>query len=188
VSGYDDVVSSLSSAADERRAVLTAVRRRLADEPDRVLPTLRLLADPDALVEAGDDSSVALAKTLNAHRIVARLREIRARSYTTEDVRGLLGGVSRQAVSQRVAKGRLMAIQISGKAYFPGWQFVDGGVVGDLPEILAAHCESGRDTLAADAVMGNPIAEEGGRTPADLVAAGDTGRALHYLRIAGGGF
>jgi hypothetical protein len=35
--------------------------------------------------------------------------------------------------------------------------------------------------------MCNPIAEEDGRTPADLAAAGETGRALHYLRIAGGG-
>lgn len=180
----------MSSTADEQRAVLTAVRRRLADEPDRVLPTLRLLADPDALIAADDDSSIALAKTLNAHRIVARLRELRARSYTTEDVRGLLGGISRQAVSQRVAKGRLMAIQISGKAYFPGWQFVDGatgGTVDRLPQIVAAHSDAGRDVVAADAVMRNPIAEEDGRTPADLVAAGDTGRALHYLRIAGGG-
>jgi hypothetical protein len=177
----------LSSTADERRAVLTAVRRRLADEPDRVLPTLRLLADPDAMIAADDDSSIALAKTLNAHRIVARLRELRARSYTTEDVRGLLGGISRQAVSQRVAKGRLMAIQISGKAYFPGWQFVDRGTVDRLPQILAAHRDAGRDVLAADAVMRNPITEEDGRTPAELAAAGDTGRALHYLRIAGGG-
>lgn len=165
----------------------TAVRRRLADEPDRVLPTLRLLADPDALVDPADESTIALAKTLNAHRIVARLREVRARSYTTEDVRGLLGGVSRQAVSQRVAKGGLMALQISGRAYFPSWQFVDGRIADRLADLIAAHTDARRGALSADAVMRNPIPEEGGGTPAELVAAGDVDRALHYVRIAGGG-
>lgn len=168
--------------AQSHQAVLSAVRRRLAAEPDRVLPALQLIADPDAVLDPIDDSTVALAKTLNAHRVVATLRELRARSYTTAEVSDMLGGISRQAVSQRVAKGRLMAIEISGRSYFPPWQFVDGRPVDRLPEVIDALTEQARWVVAADAVMRTALPEEAGRTPADLLAAGEVDRALHYIR------
>jgi hypothetical protein len=173
---------------DGTQAVLTAVEQRLADDPHRVMPTLRLLADPDALADESDEATISLAKTLNQHRLVALLRELRARSYTTVEVSDLLGGVSRQAVSQRVANRRLVAIDISGKSYFPSWQFVDGRPVAGLPEVIAALAETGHRTFAADALMCTPLAEEDGRTPADLLAAGDVERAVHYVRATGGGF
>lgn len=168
--------------AERTRTVLAAVERRLADEPERVLPTLRLLADPDALLDEDDQSTIALAKTLNAHRVVAMLRELRARSYTTAQVAEMLGGVSRQAVSLRVKNRRLLAIEISRRSYFPPWQFVDGRPVAGLPEVIEALTEDGRGALAADAVMRNPLPEEGGRTPAELLAAGELELALHYIR------
>lgn len=170
------------------QAVLTAVTQRLADEPQQVLPTLRLLADPDALAEEADDASISLARTLNAHRIVALLRELRARSYTTAQVCELLGGVSRQAVSARVANHRLLAIDISKKSYFPPWQFADGRPVAGLPEVIAALDEMGQDGLSADALMRTSLPEEEGRTPAELLAAGDVERTVHYVRAIGGGF
>jgi len=169
-------------------AVLAAVRRRLDEDPDRILPTLRLLADPDALADPSDETTRELARTLNAYREATALRELRARSYTTGDVAELLGGVSRQAVSARVAKGRLMSIEISGRSYFPSWQFVDGRPVKGLADVIAALTEDDGDVLVADAVMRRPLPEEEGRTPAELLAAGDVERALHYIRIAGGGF
>lgn len=173
---------------ESNQAVLTAVRRRLVDEPDQVLPTLRLLADPDALADDADESTISLAKTLNAHRVVALLRELRARSYTTTEVAGMLGGVSRQAVSQRVANGRLASIEISGKSYFPSWQFVDGLPADGLPAVIAALAQARPGLLGADAVMRTELPEEGGRTPADLLAVGDLARALHYVRVIGSGF
>jgi hypothetical protein len=96
--------------------------------------------------------------------------------------------MSRQAVSQRVAKGQLMSIQISGKSYFPEWQFADGRPVERLPEVIDALRETDHDTFTADALMSNPLPEEGGRTPAELIAAGDVDLALHYVWAAGGGF
>ncbi len=170
------------------RDVLTAVRRRLVEEPDQVLPTLRLLADPDALADPDDDSTISLAKTLNTHRVVALLRELRARSLTTEQVAALLGGVSRQAVSLRVANRRLLAFVISKRSYFPEWQFVDGQPVEGLPAIITALTEDGAGGLAADALMRTSLPEEGGRSPADLLASGELERALHYVRAIGGGF
>lgn len=173
---------------ESRQAVLAAVRKRLAEEPDRVLPALQVIADPDALIEPDDESTIALARTLNAHRIVASLRELRARAYTTDEVRELLGGVSRQAVSQRVRNGRLLSIEISGRSHFPDWQFVDGRPVDGLAEVIAVLHEAGRDTWVADGLMRQALPEEGGRTPAELLAAGEVELALHYVRIAGGGF
>ncbi|MEO6885910.1 MAG: hypothetical protein ABI232_06440 [Jatrophihabitantaceae bacterium] len=173
---------------EQAQAVMTAVRRRLADEPDQVLPTLRLLADPDALADEVDEPTISLAKTLNAHRVVALLRELRARSYTTAEVADMLGGVSRQAVSQRVANRRLAAIEISGKSHFPSWQFVDGHPAAGLPAVIAALAEARSGMLSADAVMCTVLPEEGGRTPADLLAVGDVDRALHYVRVIGSGF
>lgn len=166
--------------------MLTAVRKRLEEEPDSVLPTLRLLIDPDS--NPLDEGTIALAKTLNAYRVVSRLRDIRARSYSTDQVGELLGGISRQAVSQRVAKGQLMSIQISGKAWFPDWQFVDARPADRLPEIIAAFRELDEDTFSADAIMRTQLPEEGGRTSADLLAAGQADLALHYARVVGGGF
>ena len=174
------------TAAD--REVLAAVRKRLAAEPETVLPALRLLADPEAMPEPDDDATVSLAKTLNAHRMVALLRELRARSYTTAQVGELLGGVSRQAVSQRVANRRLMSIEISRHSYFPELQFVGGRITDGLPEVIEALDAGGYDTFSADSLMRTAISEERGRTPADLLAAGDLATALHYIQIAGGGF
>jgi hypothetical protein len=171
-----------------RQAVLAAVRKRLAEEPDRVMPVLQLIADPDALIEPDDESAVSLARTLNAHRIVASLRELRARAYGTDEVREMLGGISRQAVSQRVRGNRLMAIEISGKSWFPDWQFRDGRPVPGLPQVIRALHEAGQDTFTADAVMHNPLPEERGRSLADLLQHGELDRVLHYVGAIGGGF
>jgi hypothetical protein len=168
--------------------VLAAVKRRLADEPENVLPTLELLADPDALPDPDDEATISLAKTLNAHRVVAVLRELRARSYTTAEVADMLGGMSRQAVSLRVANQRLMAIEISRRSYFPPWQFVNGRPADRLPEVIEALVQTGHDTFTADGLMRTRLPEEDGRTPADLLAAGDVERTVHYVWAIGGGF
>ena len=106
-----------------------------------------MLIDPDATVDPLDDSAISLAKTLNAYRVVATLREFRERSYSTAEVAEMLGGISRQAVSQRVAKGQLMSIQISGKAWFPAWQFKAGRPVAGLARVIEALTETGRGRL-----------------------------------------
>jgi hypothetical protein len=181
-------MSSSSSIRQRNEAVLTAVRQRLEKDPENVLPTLRLLIDPDGTVDPLDESTISLAKTLNAYRVVATLREFRERSYNTAEVAEMLGGISRQAVSQRVAKGHLMSIQISGKAWFPAWQFKAGRLVPGLTRVIEAMTELGEDALSADALMRTSLPEEGGRSPADLLSGGDTDLAVHYVWAVGGGF
>lgn len=167
------------------QAVLAAVVRRLEEAPEQVLPTLRLLADPDALPARLEPSAVALAKRLNAQRLQQRLDAFRAGSLTTTDVRELLGGVSRQAVASRVASGSLLSMEVAGRSWFPSWQFGPEGPWPRLGEVLRELLTGDRGVLAADALMRAPLREEGGRSAADLLAAGRVDDALHYLRTAG---
>ena len=69
--------------ATNASGVLRAVARRLEEDPAGVLPTLRLLADPDALPEVVDEKTVDLARRLNVERLTARRAEFRARAYPT---------------------------------------------------------------------------------------------------------
>jgi hypothetical protein len=167
------------------QAVLAAVARRLQESPDQVLPTLRLLADPDALPERLDPSAVRVAKRVNAQRLQERLDDFRSRAHTTSEVRELLGGVSRQAVASRVASGSLLSLEVAGRSWFPAWQFGPEGPWPRLAEVLRELQRDGRGVLAADALMRQSLPEESGRSPADLLAAGRVEDALHYIRTAG---
>jgi hypothetical protein len=174
--------------AGNASVVLAAVARRLEEDPRNVLPTLRLLADRNALPEEADTDTVDLARQVNAERLAGRRAEFRARAHPTSEVRELLGGVTRQAVALRVANNRLLSLEIAGTSYFPDWQFGPDGPLPGLDRIVAALTSTSRGVLAADAVMRSPIEEEHGRSAAQLLAAGDVDAALHYVRIAGGGF
>lgn len=174
--------------ATPTEAVLEAVARRLEQEPEHVLPTLRLLADPDALADPQDEDTTTLARQVNAGRLAARRAEFRAHALATSEVRELLGGVSRQAVAQRVRNKTLLSLEIAGTSYFPDWQFGWDGPLPNLGQIIPALVSGGRGALASDALMRTPLEEERGRTPAQLLASGDIARVLHYIAVAGGGF
>ncbi len=171
--------------AEQTNAVLDAVARRLHDEPERVLPTLRLLADLDALPEPDDTETIVLARKLNAERLAQRQAAFRSAALSTAQVRALLGGITRQAVASRVAHRTLLAREIAGTSYFPDWQFGPDGTVPGLDRVVPALLDGGRSPLAADALMRAPLPEEGGRTPAQRLAAGDVDTVLHYVRTAG---
>lgn len=173
------------TAAD---TVLEAVARRLREDPQRVLPMLRLIADPDAVAERQDGASVTLARRVNAERIAARLEAFRDGAVPTVAVRQLLGGISRQAVAARVATGTLLSLEIGGTSHFPDWQFGPDGPLPHLGQVIGALTAGGRGALAADALMRTLLPEEDGRSPAQLLAEGDVERVLHYVGTLGGGF
>jgi hypothetical protein len=167
--------------------VLDAVARRLESEPQQVMPTLRLLADPDAVPDVDDTDTVELARKVNAERLAARRAEFRAHALPTAEVRSLLG-VTRQAIASRVANHTLLALQIAGTAYFPDWQFGPDGPLPGLGKVVAALSAEGHGALGGDALMRRALPEENGRSPAELLADGDVDRVLHYVVAAGGGF
>ena len=172
----------------EASVVLRAVARRLEEDPARVLPTLRLLADQDALPEPVDEKTIELARQLNVERLAARRAGFRARAHPTSEVQALLGGVTRQAVALRVANRGLLSLELGGRSYFPAWQFGPDGPHPGVNRVVAALTDAGRGVLAADRLMRTALEEERGRTPAQLLASGDVDRALHYIGVAAGGF
>lgn len=161
--------------------LLERVAARLAEDPDRVGPVLRLIADPDAVPERSALPEAVLR--VNAERLAAARQELTARALSGEQVRALLGGISRQALHQRVRARRLLALHVANTSWFPDWQFGPEGVLPAVPELLSVLPDS---ALGADRVMRAPIPEERRRSAADLLAAGKTERALHYARTAGG--
>lgn len=166
--------------------VLDMVAQRLHSEPHRVLPTLRLLIDADALVQVDDDRTLELARTLNTQRLTERRAAFQSRALTTAQVSGVLG-VSRQALSARVGNRRLLAVQIGGTLWFPDWQFGPDGLVSGVDKVVPELLDRGRGVLAADALMRTPLEDEGGRSPARLLADGHLERCLHYVLAAGAG-
>ena len=103
----------------------------------------------------------------------------------TEGVSKLLDGVSRQAVSQRVRAGRLLALRTgNGRLVYPLWQFRQGALLAGLPEVLtAAGLDPERPTtgwtLASWLCTEDP---ELGGAPRELLAAGRAEEVLDAAR------
>jgi hypothetical protein len=163
--------------------LVAAVARRLEEDPS-LATTLRLLVDPESPTAAPTAPARALAAQVNAERLAERRAAFARKALTTPQVQEVLGGVTRQAVAQRVANGGLLSLEIAGRSYFPDWQFGRDGVLPGLRDLLDLRRVDARGALGADAVMRTPIEEERGRTPADLLRRGDLERARHYVSTA----
>jgi hypothetical protein len=162
--------------------LLERVAARLAEDPQHVGPVLRLIADPDHTPRRTTLSKQA--QELNLQRLVSVRTELTEHALRGEQVRELLGGISRQALHQRVRAGRLLALHQANASWFPRWQFdAAGRPRAELKELLALLP---RDVMAADRLMRAPVDELGGRSPAELLEAGETDLAVHYARTAGG--
>ena len=162
--------------------LLERVAARLAEDPQHVGPVLRLIADPDHTPRRTTLSQQA--QELNLQRLTAVRTELTEHALRGEQVRDLLGGISRQALHQRVRAGRLLALHLANTSWFPRWQFdAEGRPRAELKLLLPVLP---RDAVAADRLMRAPVAELGGRSPAELLAAGETELAVHYARTAGG--
>jgi hypothetical protein len=164
-------------------AVLMAqVQARLAEDPVHVREALTLIADPDALPAPNRLSDTA--RTVNTNRLAQAREEFFSHAYRGEQVRAQLGGITRQALNQRVRAGKLLALPAANTSWFPDWQFTPAGdVVAGLEKLLAVLPGS---PLAADRLVRSPVPEERGRSVADLLAAGKLPLAVHYAGTAGG--
>ena len=106
-------------------------------------------------------------------------------SYSLEEVRRLLSGVSRQAVEKRVREGRLLAvIGQNNKRFYPVAQFNDdGSVVEGLRAIQNAMA-----TCNGYAVLNflvNPDSRLGNRKPLDLLKQGEVERVVEAAARVG---
>ena len=163
-------------------ALMEAVQARLAEDPQHVREALALIVDPDALPERAELTPAARA--VNGRRLDHMRQQFFDHALRGDDVRARLGGISRQALNQRVRARKLLALTAANTSWYPDWQFsADGGLVPHLHQVLAVLPDS---PLAADRVMRAPLPEEQGRSIADLVAANNIPLAVHYARTAGG--
>lgn len=152
-------------------ALLRRVSRRAADQPETVLPVLRVLAGEEpADPRIAPPPLLAAARTVNAARVERARRDFVEHGLTTEQVAGLLGIGSRQAVAQRRARGGLLGARVGATTYHPAWQFGDDGLAPGLARLLRLLPADARE---ADSIMRMPHSELGGRSLADLFRAGE---------------
>ncbi len=93
-------------------------------------------------------------------------------------------GISRQAVAAKAFRRRLLrVVTLDGDHLYPVWQFVDGGLIQGLPELLAMFPESSVDgwTLAGWLRTADPELDE---PPIDALRRGDVRRVHAVGRAA----
>lgn len=109
--------------------------------------------------------------------------------YRTEQVRALLGGVSRQALSDRVKRSTLLALKTrDGVTVYPAWQFSEGQVLSGLPEVLKlfAADEHGEivDAWTLASWLRVSLDEFGGDSVSGRLRAGEQEAAVATARSA----
>jgi hypothetical protein len=102
--------------------------------------------------------------------------------YRTDQVRALLGGVSRQALNDRVKRSTLLALKTrDGATVYPAWQFADRKVLPGLAEVLKVFTadEHGEivDGWTLASWLRTGLDELDGGSVADRLLAGDAAAA-----------
>lgn len=166
--------------------LMRRVAARATADPDAVLPVLRMLVGDDEPAEV-DEAVLQAAEVVNARRLAKARREFIAGSLTTEQVGEHIGGASRQAVAARRARGGLLGITVGTTVYHPRWQFGPEGLRPGLGRVLAALREIRASALSADALMRASHPDLGGRSLADVLAAGDVDSVVARVLDTGGG-
>lgn len=164
-----------STAENWRERVLDGVGHRL----DQMLASNEVT---DFSGEAGRATVNAMADAvLTANRINDRLGAF----YTTDRVRKVLGGISRQAVSERVKNDRLLRVTTAdGVVLFPAFQFANGAVVPGLQKLLKVLLGTVVDGWTVAYWLTARLAQLGETTALDVLASGDTDRIAELEKLA----
>jgi hypothetical protein len=96
---------------------------------------------------------VVAARQLNEQRRAALLEDFVDGALPTPKVQALLGLRSPQAVHRLRTRGKVLGAAVGNQTWFPAWQFDDGRLQPDLPEILELLTRFTSDPVAADRVM-----------------------------------
>ncbi len=123
----------------------------------------------------------------------ARLRGVKMKRELLAQEGGTLGAqevadllrISRQAVHKRFRAGRLLAVQCGRHGFaFPAWQFVAGGVLAGLDEVLAALDDSLGPWMSL-AFFLNDNLELDGDTPLEALRRGEKEPVLRAAALHG---
>jgi hypothetical protein len=177
------VEAKLLKLAPGRIARYGEVRR---DEPPRSKTDRSSPQDTSAAVDASAFEPDARARAVLRGLEYARedLRDAGG-AYDLDQVRAVLNGVSRQAVTKRVKDGSLLAVPgPNGKRSYPTFQFTgEGTVVGGMKAVLDAF-PSKNPWMVLNFLV-NPQDALGGRKPIDLLRAGDVDAVVSAARRIG---
>ncbi|MGH8996724.1 MAG: hypothetical protein ACRDYB_11950 [Acidimicrobiales bacterium] len=139
-------------------------------------------ADPFAEVPGG----VARAARLVNQRRLSERREVAAASaLDTGEVTALVRSINdRKGVDRRRRRGQLLGWRSGARTVHPSWQFDHrrGDTRPGLALVVGALSEVTSDSEAADALMRAPREDLGGRSLADLFAAGRVETVLRLVR------
>lgn len=158
-----------------RERVLGGVGRRL-DQTMAANEVTDFSGEPErATVNAMAEAVLA------ANRINDRLGDF----YTTDRVRKVLGGISRQAVRERVRNNRLLRVTTAdGVALFPAFQFASDAVLPGLQKLLKVLLETGVDGWTVAYWLTARLAQLGEATALDVLASGDADRINELQKLA----
>ena len=122
---------------------------------------------------------------LRGKRISANDLEAAGGTYSIDEVRELLNGVSRQAVAQRVSDKALLAVDgPNNRRRYPTFQFnEDGTVLSGLRDVLQAF--PSQNPWAALDFLNRPSSSLDGRTPVDVLREGSASLVVSAARRYG---
>lgn len=137
----------LKTPAD--KALLARITRFFADAIKGLTPadkTVALQAEKDILAVI---ETVARRPAEESPEYLVKLRGAIQKQKILEDEGGVIGpsevakllGISRQAVSQRRAAGKLLAVPIAGSFAYPVWQFRETETIDGLEQVLSEIAE-----------------------------------------------
>jgi len=160
--------SAVARVAEQASDPLTAMEVMLATIQDELAATPK----------PGTGLAMALGRGVLARE---QLKMAEGGSYSAEEARLQLGGLSKEAVLKRYRKGRLLGWREARQnaVRFPAWQFSDGNVLRGLPEVLEAlNRIDWMDDWGRVLFFLNPRRSLGGKRPLDLLRNGEFKRAV----------
>ncbi|PPF53448.1 hypothetical protein C5C13_15085 [Clavibacter michiganensis] len=144
------------------------------------------LVDSNAITDFSDDARDATVKSaLAGVREANHLNDRLGAFYTLERVMTLFGGVSRQAVNDRVKKHRLLRVQTSdGMFLFPAFQFEGAELRPHLAALLQVLLASGEDPWTVAYWLTVQLDEFEERTALEVVDSREADRIDELLDLA----
>lgn len=160
-----------------------AWRERVLDGVGRSLD--QLVAADEVSAFTADTERVTVKAMTDALQVANRVNDRLGAFYTTDRVRKVLDGVSRQAVSERVRANRLLRVDTAdGEKLFPAFQFRDGRMVPGLQDLLRILLDSGVDGWTVAYWLTARIGQLGEVTAVDVLNSGDADRIAVLKALA----
>jgi hypothetical protein len=142
------------------------------------------LESPEYVAESAFEPDARAQALLRGRKIVEGDLRASGGAYSMEEVRALLGHVSRQTVHKKAAQGDLLSVTGPGRRrMFPTIQFTREGLTPGLRAVAAAF--PSKNSWALLNFLANPDDRLAGRKPIELLRAGETDLVVEAARGTG---